>query len=91
MSGSTGPTLLALVCSGSLIGGRGLVGGAIPRGGCSGGRRVRERERVLSAIAYGGKELQCLRRWAFAGLSLDGTCGIRSIHGEKIIFYDSGI
>ena len=48
--------LLALACGGGLIGGRGLVGGAIPRGGCSGGRRVRERERVLSAIAYGGKE-----------------------------------
>ena len=53
MSGSTGPTLLALVRSGSVRGGRGFVGGAIPRSGCSGGRRVRERERVLSAMAYG--------------------------------------
>ena len=52
MSGMTGPTLLALVRVGKLSGGRGFVGGAIPRSGWSGGLRVRERERVLPAMAY---------------------------------------
>ena len=60
MSGSTGPTLLALVLVGSVSGGRGFVGGAILRSGWRGGRRVRERERVLPAMAYGERSRNAL-------------------------------
>ena len=55
MSGTTGPTLLALVRGGGRKGRRGLGGGAIPEGGCGGckgGRLVRERERAFPAMAY---------------------------------------
>ena len=57
MSGTCGPTLLALVRESGCKGrrGLGLGGGAIPVGecsGCKGGNLVRERERAFSAMAY---------------------------------------
>ena len=82
MSGTCGPTLLALVRESGCKGRRGLGGGAIPEGGCSGckgGNLVRERERAFSAMAYSKRVEKPGGTEAFAVLSPD-DCGIKRIN-----------
>ena len=81
ISGTYGPTLLALVRESGCKGrrGLGLGGGAIPVGecsGCKGGNLVRERERAFSAMAYSKRVEKLGGTEAFAVLSPD-DCGIK--------------